>query len=96
MTEGAGKTVRVVIEGQVQGVWFRVWARQEALRLGLDGWVRNRADGSVEALLAGPAAVVDEMLSLCRIGPPMATVEAVHVKPAEPPSKPGFRTRRTA
>lgn len=95
MARDDGKAVRVVIRGRVQGVWFRGWTVHEASRLGLDGWVRNRADGSVEALLAGPAAMVDEMLRLCRIGPPMATVEAVHVKPGEPPSEPGFRTRPT-
>ncbi len=90
------KAVRAVIRGRVQGVFFRGWTRDQASRLGLAGWVRNRRDGSVEALFAGPAAAVDQMLRLCRQGPPAAIVGAVEAYPAEPPAKPGFRTRSTA
>ncbi|MFQ5954354.1 MAG: acylphosphatase [Kiloniellales bacterium] len=90
------KAVRVVIRGRVQGVFFRGWTHDEALRLGLAGWVRNRLDGSVEALFAGPAAAVDEMLHLCRQGPSMAVVDAVDAHPAEAPAEPGFHYHPTA
>ena len=65
------------IEGRVQGVWYRGWAVDHALALGLAGWVRNRRDGSVEALFVGRAAAVDEMLARCRTGPRAARVAAV-------------------
>ena len=80
------KAVLVRIEGRVQGVWYRGWAVQQATSRGLRGWVRNRADGSVEALLAGPPAVVDAMLAACRQGPPAARVSRITVQPAEVPS----------
>ncbi len=89
------KAVRAVIRGRVQAVFFRGWTHDQASRLGLAGWVRNRRDGSVEALFAGPAAAVDQMLRLCRQGPPAAIVGAVEAYPAEPPAKPGFHTRST-
>ena len=69
------KAVRVVIEGRVQGVWFRGWTAEEARRLNIRGWVRNRRDGAVEAVFAGAAADVDEMVAACRQGPPMAAGE---------------------
>lgn len=84
------KSVQVRIEGRVQGVWFRAWTRGEAVRRGLSGWVRNRADGSVEALFAGPELVVDEMLKLCWDGPPAARVDKVTATPAAAPSEGGF------
>ncbi len=87
MSESA---VRVRIEGRVQGVWFRAWTAQEATALGLDGWVRNRADGTVEALFAGPADAVEEMVEACREGPPAARVTDVAARPADAPEKPGF------
>jgi acylphosphatase len=80
-----------VIEGKVQGVWFRAWTVDQARRLGLDGWVRNRPDGSVEAVFAGPAKAVDQMLAACAKGPPMARVTAVRTEPGERPAGPGFR-----
>ena len=85
------KAVVVRIEGRVQGVWFRGWTTQEAHRLGLAGWVRNRSDGSVEALFAGPKAAVDAMLEACWRGPPGARVTAVVPRPTEPPAAEGFR-----
>ena len=85
------KTVRVVIEGRVQAVWFRGWTIDEARRRNLRGWVRNRMDGSVEALFAGAAADVDEMIEACRRGPPAAHVAAVTQHPAEDPGDEGFR-----
>jgi acylphosphatase len=78
-------TIRqVTIRGRVQGVGFRYWVEQEARARGLEGWVRNRRDGSVEALFAGPADVVAEMIGICRRGPSSARVEAVQEEPASP------------
>jgi len=73
------KTVTVRIEGRVQGVYYRAWAEQTARRLNLDGWVRNRRDGSVEAVFSGPETQVDEMLQRCGEGPPDAKVASVTV-----------------
>lgn len=69
--------VRAVIHGQVQGVGYRWWARTEARRLGLVGWVRNRLDGSVELMAAGSATAVEQLLDACRLGPPSARVASV-------------------
>ena len=80
MTEA--KTVRVVIEGRVQGVWFRGWTIEQAAARGLAGWVRNMANGSVEALFHGPAVTVDDMVAACRFGPPGAAVARVSVEPS--------------
>jgi acylphosphatase len=68
---------QIVIRGRVQGVGFRAWAEVTAVELGVEGWVRNCRDGSVEAVLAGPEEVVLTMIELCRNGPPGAHVEAV-------------------
>jgi acylphosphatase len=68
---------RVVIRGRVQRVGYRAWTEMTALELGLEGWVRNRSDGTVEALFAGPSDEVAAMLDACRQGPPGARVEAV-------------------
>jgi len=85
------KTILVRIEGRVQGVCFRYWTKQEADKRGLDGWVRNRADGSVEALFSGPGKIVDDMLKACRIGPTAARVDAVTPSAAALPISPaGF------
>lgn len=90
------KTVRVRIEGRVQGVWFRAWTSEQARMRDLQGWVRNRGDGSVEALFSGAAANVDAMVAACREGPPAARVSEVTVEDAEPPWEPGFRQLPTA
>lgn len=87
---GRFKAVHVRIEGRVQGVWYRGWTVQEAVRRRLSGWVRNRADGSVEALFAGPAGDVDAMVEACWRGPPAARVSRVIADRAEPPAKSGF------
>ncbi len=81
----------VCIEGRVQGVWFRAWTAEQAKLRGLAGWVRNRRDGSVEALFAGPGAEIEDMVRLCRHGPPAARVTAVKVQPAEAPDGDEFR-----
>ncbi len=93
--EDGRKTVRVRIEGRVQGVWYRGWTVAEASQRGLGGWVRNRRDGSVEALFSGPTAAVDDMLEACWRGPPSARVTAVHPHPDAAPAKPGFRPLAT-
>jgi len=84
------KCVRVVIEGRVQGVWFRGWTVEQARARNLSGWVRNRRDGAVEALFAGASRDVDAVLAACRRGPPMARVDAVTEYPAEAPAEAGF------
>jgi acylphosphatase len=68
---------RVVIRGQVQGVGFRAWAEITALELGIEGWVRNRRDGTVEGVLAGSEEAVLTMVESCHDGPPGAKVSAV-------------------
>ena len=87
------KTMRVEIFGRVQGVWFRGWTVREAEALGLDGWVRNRAEGHVEALFSGPAATVDAMIGYCRRGPPGAQVTDIHAEPWDQIPDPGFHQK---
>ena len=69
----------VVVRGRVQGVGFRAFTEVAALELGLEGWVRNRRDGSVEAVFSGEAAAVDGLVAACRRGPRMASVRAMKV-----------------
>lgn len=69
--------LQVSIRGRVQGVGYRAWVENQAVASGLEGWVRNRRDGSVEALFAGPPTRVAEMVALCRHGPPSARVDSV-------------------
>jgi acylphosphatase len=73
---------RVMIRGRVQGVGFRAWTEDEAVRRALDGWARNRRDGSVEAVFAGPPDTVADMIEACRRGPPMSRVDAVETHDA--------------
>lgn len=89
-------TVRVVISGRVQGVWYRGWTVREASAAGLDGWVRNRSDGTVEAVFSGPAGQVDAMIEACRKGPPAAQVSGIEsFDDADPPGQSGFQQRPT-
>jgi len=81
---------RVVIAGRVQGVGYRDWMARRARELGLDGWVRNRPDGSVEALVSGETDAVEELLRLCRRGPRPASVSSIVEELTEPPEYPGF------
>jgi acylphosphatase len=83
--------VRVQIRGSVQGVWYRGWTVDEARELGLSGWVRNRRDGSVEAVFRGPEPAVRAMIERCREGPPAARVSRVEEQPERAPVDPGFR-----
>jgi acylphosphatase len=73
---------RVTIRGRVQGIGYRAFVEHQAMTRDLEGWVRNRRDGSVEALLAGPADVVSEMIALCRRGPASARVDALEEEAA--------------
>ncbi len=84
------KTVRLVITGRVQNVGFRDWLVARARAAGLDGFVQNLPDRSVEALLSGDAAAVDAVIALCRRGPASARVDAIAITPATPPPSPGF------
>jgi acylphosphatase len=88
--------VRLTIRGRVQGVGYRWWASQAAQRLGLDGWVRNRFDGSVEILAVGPQADIAALVEACREGPAGARVIAIDQVEAEDDGRKGFDTRPTA
>ena len=93
--DGETVSVAVSIEGRVQGVWFRGWLIREAGARDLRGWVRNRRDGTVEAVFAGPGAVVEDMVEACWNGPPAARVTAVRTAPTEDPGDADFDYRQT-
>jgi acylphosphatase len=78
------KTVKARIHGRVTGVSYRYWTVDQARSLGLDGWVRNRADGTVELVASGPADRVDALIAACRQGPRLAAVTRIDVAAAEP------------
>jgi acylphosphatase len=86
-------TLRLRIEGFVQSVGYRNFAIQEARKLKLDGWVRNRFDGTVEVLVSGPNKDVELFVGICMRGPPSARVENVELHRAEPPEVKGFNRR---
>ena len=77
------KTCHLRIRGRVQGVGFRMFVEREARERALNGWVRNRRDGSVEAVVQGPADAVEALIARVRTGPPSARVTDVQVGPAE-------------
>jgi acylphosphatase len=91
----ATRTVRLRIEGRVQGVGFRTFVERNAAALGLDGWVRNRRDGGVEAVVSGDAAVVDELIARCRAGPSASRVDRVEVLAEDGAVDSGFSVRPT-
>ena len=84
---------RVVVHGHVQGVFFRETARRRALSAGLAGWIRNTADGTVEAVFEGEPDAVERLVDFCRDGPRGARVEWVDVAAEEPESLAGFEVR---
>ena len=89
------RAVRVIVRGRVQGVGYRAFTEREAHQLGLDGWVRNRRDGTVEAAFAGESAAVDRMLLALGVGPPGAQVENVRSLLLEDTVDAGFRVLPT-
>lgn len=87
---------RLSISGRVQGVGYRDWAVAKGQRLGLTGWVRNRTDGSVEALVVGDDEAVGKMIEACRRGPTLARVDSVDVEQVDLDVLPTGFTRRPA
>ncbi|MBS0346698.1 MAG: acylphosphatase [Proteobacteria bacterium] len=93
----ASDTARLLrIHGIVQGVGYRNALHAQAVRLSLSGWVRNRSDGTVEALVAGPEPAIEAIIEWARRGPPAARVSRVEWETAEPPESPIFRRADTA
>lgn len=84
----------LLVHGKVQGVYYRASAEQEALLLGLSGWVRNRFSGEVEAVVYGPKEQVEAFIDWAREGPPAANVTRVEISSAEPPGE-GFKVLPT-
>lgn len=93
--EQGHKAVRLIISGRVQGVWYRGWTVERANELGLDGWVRNRADGDVEALVVGMESQVNQMIKQCWTGPGMADVSHIEVQQALGMTPKGFTQKPT-
>ena len=90
------KAVLARIHGRVQGVGYRHWTVKTALAIGgLSGWVRNRADGTVEALFAGTGSQVDEILDACKTGPALAKVVKIDITSVEYPAASGFKEEAT-
>ena len=85
--------LRLRIEGFVQSVGYRHFVMEEARKLNLDGWIRNRSDGTVEALASGPTRAVEALVGACMRGPPGSTVKNVELHKAEPPEEKGFHRR---
>ena len=83
---------RFIVSGRVQGVFFRASTRTEALRLGLNGYARNVADGSVEVLASGDAAALDELQRWLHVGPPAARVQSVQRVESDESVSGGFQT----
>ena len=90
------RSVRLRITGRVQGVGYRAWMMRKASALGLRGWVRNRADGSVEALVIGDDDSVATMIEACREGPFGARVSDIAITEAPDDGSPGFTPKPTA
>lgn len=95
MTDETADAVRyrVIVHGLVQGVWFRESCRRQADSLGVAGWVRNRADGSVEAHFEGREEAVARAVAWCRAGPVRAEVSGIDVSAEEPEGSVGFQVR---
>ena len=93
MTLGDRTRVHVFVSGRVQGVWFRESCREQARAARVDGWVRNLADGRVEAVFEGPSVAVDRVVAWCREGPRRARVDGVDAASEAPAGEAGFRVR---
>jgi len=87
---------RLSIHGRVQGVWYRASAQAEAGRLGLRGWVRNRHDGSVEAVVIGMQTAINDFIDWAQLGPPKAQVLRIEISAADEEPTEGFEQRPTA
>ncbi len=87
---GSSRTVHLLVTGRVQGVCFRAWTAELAETLSLEGWVRNRRDGSVEALISGSADAVEQMVRSCHQGPRYAQVAQVEIIQEGGPVPSGF------
>jgi acylphosphatase len=90
---GALVRVHVFVDGRVQGVWFRHSTQQEAVRRGVQGWVRNLPDGRVEAVYEGPRPAVEDMLAWTRRGPERAVVTSLEIHDESPKGERGFSVR---
>lgn len=88
--------LHLLISGRVQGVGYRDWLLRRARALGLQGWVRNLADGRVEAVLAGPEAAVQAGVRACQDGPPLAQVLNIATTPCPAPGPDGFEKKPTS
>jgi len=87
------RKAQVVVRGRVQGVSYRAWLVAQAETRGIDGWVRNRADGGVEAIVVGHADAIDALIEACREGPPLAVVtDVIAIDASEEPGS-GFHIR---
>lgn len=86
-------SLRLRIEGFVQAVGYRHFAIQKATDLGLNGWIRNRSDGTVEAVISGGTKAVESFVQACMKGPTGSRVENVELSPAQAPEEPGFKRR---
>jgi acylphosphatase len=84
---------RVVVSGLVHNVWYRDSCRSEAVARGVTGWVRNRSDGAVEAVFEGSRETVEQMISWCRVGPPLAHIDDVEVSEEVVRGEVGFLIR---
>ncbi len=84
---------RVVVHGDVQGVFFRDGCRSEAAASGVNGWARNRSDGAVEAVFEGDDAAVESLCDWCKTGPPQAQVDRIDVTEEQPEGDTAFEVR---
>ena len=87
------RTVRLIITGRVQGVGYRIWAERTALALDIRGWVRNRADGSVELFAIGEDDAVTRLIKACEQGPRHADVSGISISDAEDDGSAGFSSK---
>jgi acylphosphatase len=93
MSDGDLTSLRLRIEGFVQAVGYRNFVIAEAGKLGLDGWIRNRSDGTVEVLVSGETKAVEAIVAACMRGPEGSRVKNVDLHNSEPPAEKGFHRR---
>lgn len=93
MSETEITSMRLRIEGSVQAVGYRNFMIEEARKLGVDGWVRNRSDGSVEALVSGETKAVESLIAACARGPEGSRIKHIDLEKVDPPAEKGFSRR---